>query len=478
MSPEDRYAAEVIIRELERRKVRNRIDTFYQTPENRAGYPVHMAFFEAGKSYRQRLALAANRVGKTEGMGGYETTLHLTGKYPDWWKGRRFTKPVSWWIGGDTATTVRDIIQFKLLGKTGDYGTGLIPYDNVIDTTNKRGVPDAVENIYIKHISGGRSVCQLKSYDQGREAWQGTEQHGVWLDEEPPESIYTEALTRTMTTGGIVLNTYTPMKGMTEVTKSFLDPDKPDSKFVCTASWDDVLHLDEATKAEMLLQYPLHERDARSKGIPSIGEGKVYPVSLEDLLVKPFDIPKHWVRGYALDVGWKKTAAVWGALDRDSDTLYLYSEHYQGMAEPAVHASAIKARGEMTGYIDPASQGSSQVDGEKLIDLYRQEGLKLALADNAREAGIFDVFQRMTSGRLKIFDTLMNLRKELPFYRRSDNGQVVKKEDHLCDCMRYLVRAIPVLTYSNAKEGHYANTQSGVSYRTSRPTKRYADNGY
>lgn len=477
MSPEDRAIAENIIRELERRKQRNKIDTFYQTPENRAGYPVHMLFFKAGKTHRQRLALAANRVGKTEGMGGYETTLHLTGVYPEWWEGKRFTKPVSWWIGGNTSTTVRDIIQTKLLGDVGSFGTGLIPGDLLLDTTNKRGVPDAIENIYVRHASGGKSIAQLKSYDQGREAWEGTEKDGIWLDEEPPENIYTEALTRTMTTGGIVLNTYTPMKGMTEVTKSFLDPDKPDSKFVCTATWDDVLHLDEATKQEMLLQYPIHEREARTRGVPNIGEGKVYPINLELLLIEPFDLPKYWPKGYALDVGWKKTAALWGALDRDSDILYLYSEHYQGMAEPAVHASAIKARGEMTGYIDPASQGSSQIDGEKLFNLYRDEGLTLALADNAREAGIYDVYQRMTTGRLKIFKTLLNLQKELPFYRRSDHGAVVKKEDHLCDCLRYLVRAIPVLTYTTDKVGHYTTTQGGVQYRTSRPNKRNAKYG-
>lgn len=413
----------------------------------------------------------------TEGMGGYETVLHLTGRYPDWWNGKRFDKPGEWWIGGDTATTVRDIIQSKLLGNVGDFGTGLIPGQLLIDTSNKRGVPDAVENIYVKHVSGSRSVVQLKSYDQGREAWQGTEKQGVWLDEEPPMSIYTEALTRTMTTNGIVLCTFTPMNGMTEVTESFMSVDKPDSKFMCTASWDDALHLDEATKKEMLEQYPLHERDARSKGIPTIGVGRVYPVDMETILVDPFDLPKHWVRGYALDVGWNKTAALWGALDRDSDILYLYSEHYQGMVEPAVHASAIKARGEMTGYIDPAAKGGSQADGEKLIQLYRNEGLKLAVADNAKEAGVYDVYQRMTSGRIKIFRTLVNLQKELPIYHRDGTGAIVKKNDHLCDCLRYLVRATPVLTYASEKSGHYGMTQSGVQYRTSRPTRgnRYGD---
>jgi hypothetical protein len=133
----------------------------------------------------------------------------------------------------------------------------------------------------------------------------------------------------------------------------------------------------------------------------------------------------------------------------------------------------------MMGFIDPASMGGSQIDGEKLLQLYRNEGLKLSLADNkGKEAAIFEVYQRMTSGRLKIFKTLGNLQKELPLYHRDSNGGIVKKSDHLCDCLRYLVRAIPLLTYSTDKEGHYNTTQNGVSYRTSRPNKRYYENGY
>lgn len=478
MSPEDRLLAEQLVKELEKRKARNKIDLFYQTEENRRGYPVHMAFFEAGNQYRQRLVLAANRVGKTEGIGGYETVLHLTGLYPSWWKGKRFTRPVSWWCGGTTATAVRDIIQNKLLGTVGNFGTGLIRGDLIINTSNKRGVPDAVENIYVRHVSGGTSVCQLKSYDQGREAWQGTEQDGVWFDEEAPLAVYSEGVMRTMTTKGIVLNTYTPMNGMTEVTQGFLDIDKADSKFVCTASWDDVLHLDAAAKKELWDGMPPHERDARTKGIVSIGAGKIYPVDIDSMLIDPIQLAQHWPKGYALDVGWKRTAALWGAWDRESDILYLYSEHYQGMAEPAVHASAIKARGDMLGFIDPASQGGSQADGEKLLTLYRNEGLNLTLADNARDAGIYDVYQRMTTGRLKIFRTLLNLQKELPLYRRDETGKVVKKDDHLMDCMRYLVRAVPYMQYGKTKDAHYATTNGGVQYQTSRPPKRYKQDGY
>lgn len=469
MEIQDREYAEALLKELKRKRSRNKIDGFYVDAANRATYPVHMEFFRAGVDHRERLFLAGNRCGKSEGVLCYEVALHMTGLYPDWWHGRRFSRPVKVWLGGDTSTTVRDIIQQKLIGDLGNVGTGLIRGDLIVDTTNKRGVPDAVEIVKVKHVSGGISVCALKSYDQGREAWQGTEQDIVGLDEEPPPDVYSEAVIRTMTTGGMVLSTYTPMKGMTEVTESFLSVDKPSSKWYCTATWDDVGHLDEKTKKELWDSIPIHERESRAKGIPTIGVGKIYPVDIESLLIDPIEIPKHWVKGYALDVGWNKTAALWGALDRDSDTLYLYSEHYMGQAEPAVHASAIKGRGKMTGFIDPASRGRSQHDGQQLLQMYRDEGLTLLPADNAVEAGIFTVYQRMTSGRLKIFKTLVNLQKELGVYHRDEHGKVVKKNDHLLDCKRYLCMAHNQMSYQS--EGNYTTNSSGVRYMTSLPRR-------
>lgn len=476
MTTEFLEEAERVLKELENRKKRNSIDQYFPDAGalRRELYKKHMEFFTAGKDHTERLALAANRVGKTSTMGGYEVCLHMTGLYPEWWPGRRFDKPTQWWAGGDTTTTVRDILQLALLGPIGEFGTGLIRGDCLIDTTNKRGLADAVENIYVRHKSGGKSILQFKSYDQEREAWQGTAKDGVWLDEEPPMSIYSEAYMRTMTTNGMIMNTYTPVEGMGEVTQAFLDVDKSPDKYLVMAGWDDVPHLSEEQKKKYLEGIPLHELEARTTGVPTIGSGKIYPIKVEDLLCDPFELPKFWAKGYALDVGWNKTAALWGALDREDNVLYLYSEHYMGEASPAAHASAIKARGDMTGFIDPASRGRSQHDGSQLIQLYRNEGLNLLLADNAVEAGIFDVYQRMISGRLRIFKTLLNLQKELPMYRRDPHGKVVKQNDHLLDTMRYLCRATNQLGYSNSqKEGHYATTSGGVTYLTSRPRKAY-----
>ena len=212
------------------------------------------------------------------------------------------------------------------------------------------------------------------------------------------------------------------------------------SRATVQASWSDVPHLTQKQKDDLWASIPPHERDARAKGVPILGVGKVYPVDETELLVQPFDFPRWWPRAYALDVGWNRTAAVWGAWDRDSDTLYLYSEHYAGQSPPAVHASAVMARGAwMAGAIDPASAGSSQKDGSKLIDEYRGLGLNLLEADNAVEAGIFAVYQRMSRGGLKVFTTCRNWLAEFRIYRRGEDGKIVKENDHLMDATRYLV---------------------------------------
>lgn len=213
---------------------RRRLDFYY--PEEgllrRESYPKHLEFFEAGFIHRERLMLAANRVGKTEGVGGYELTLHSTGLYPDWWVGRRFNGSVKAWACGDTSKTVRDILQFKLLGSPDAPGTGLIPADSIERTLSKPGVPDGIETAYIRHSSGDISVLSFKSYDQGREAFQGTEQDLIWLDEEPPLSVYSECLMRTMTTNGLMLLTFTPLRGVSEVVLSYLPEGKMPEKRV------------------------------------------------------------------------------------------------------------------------------------------------------------------------------------------------------------------------------------------------------
>lgn len=199
----------------------------------REDYPKHMEFFAKGKDFRARCMMAANRVGKTFSAGGYETAAHLTGQYPDWWEGKRFRHPIRAWACGKTNETTRDIVQTTLLGEI-EYrgslkrvdGSGVIPRECIgVEAGQlawKQGVQDLVDTVKIRHVSGGWSKLGLKSYQQGRGSFEGTAQHVVWDDEEPPEDVYGEQVIRTATTGGIIMLTFTPLEGMSEVVRRFL----------------------------------------------------------------------------------------------------------------------------------------------------------------------------------------------------------------------------------------------------------------
>lgn len=216
------------------------------------------------------------------------------------------------------------------------------------------------------------------------------------------------------------------------------------TKYVVMATWDDAPHLSEEQKAKLWESIPPYQRDARSKGIPQLGSGAIYPIQEDEIKVAPFEIPVWWPRVYGMDVGWNRTAALWGAWDRDADVVYIYDEYYRGRAEPAVHAAGINLRGSwIPGVIDPASNTPSQKDGERLLAEYLDLGLDLYPASRSggspREGGILAVWKRLTTGRLRFFNHLQHFFEEFRIYRRDEDGNVVKVNDHLVDCCRYLV---------------------------------------
>src|SRR5688500_10613715 len=119
-------------------------ERFVQGPvENRlagyAPYPKQIAFHSAGATARERLLMAGNQLGKTL-AGGSETAMRMTGRYPDWWQGRRFSRPVAGWICGRSGEDVRDTMQRVLLGRAGAIGSGAIPKDAIVGLVAARGV--------------------------------------------------------------------------------------------------------------------------------------------------------------------------------------------------------------------------------------------------------------------------------------------------------------------------------------------------
>jgi phage terminase large subunit-like protein len=416
-------------------------------PLRRALYPGHVSFFEAGRDYLERAILGGNRTGKSTAVA-FELVCHLCGRYPPWWRGRRFDRPIAAWAVGDDAKSVREAAQAAMLGDIGAWGSGMLPADTIVSTTRRPGVPDSIDTVFVRHVSGGRSRLTFKSYDMRREAFQGAKIDACWMDEEPPGSLYSEAIMRLTATvpgetSGLMMCAFTPLRGLSDVVLRYLPGGKPVAghpRFSVIVGWEDVPHMMPEEKAKLEAALAPHEREARTKGIPSIGAGAIYPVPESNIVVEPFEIPAWYRRVYGLDVGWNRTAALWLAFDYEHDIVYLYSEHYQQHAEPAVHAQGIRARGDwIPGVIDPAARGRSQHDGEQLLAIYEDLGLNLTVADNGVESGIYRVLERMTSGRLKIFNTLQNLLAEIRIYRRDEKGRVVKERDHLCDGLRYAV---------------------------------------
>lgn len=182
--------------------------------------------------------MAANRVGKSV-AGAFEMAAHLTGQYPPWWRGRRFNRPILAWACGKTTETARGIVQRHLLGDVVGVGTaagegadgarkgldgrGVIPGHLIGAVTWRSGVADAVDTVQVRHISGSWSRLGIKSYEQGRSAYEGTAIDAIWLDEEPPLDVYGECLVRTTTTDGIIFLTFTPLAGVSDVVRQFTD---------------------------------------------------------------------------------------------------------------------------------------------------------------------------------------------------------------------------------------------------------------
>ena len=413
-------------------------------------YPKQALFLAAGANHMERCFLAGYQLGKTL-TGAYETAAHLTGIYPKWWKGRRFVTATRGWAAGETGMLVRDVQQKLLCGAPGvidDFGRGMIPKELIIDTSLGKGVSDALDAVQVRHVSGGISVLHFKSYEQGRQRFQGETLHFIWNDEEPDIEIYLEEMPRLAAHNGILYCTFTPLKGMSEVVSRFLSEPDP-SRWSITMTIEDVPPIDQGghytneQKAAFISSLAPHQREARARGVPMLGEGAIFQVDLSTLRV-PYQttIPEHWSLLWGIDFGINHPfAAVLCAWDRDTDTIYLLHTIRMSDSIPLTQAEAIKKAGTNTGAIPVAwphdGHSREKGTGETLIKLYKDAGLKVlpmhaTWPDGSLsvEAAIMDLDTRMKTNRFKIIDTVSNhmFEDEIRLYHR-DDGQVVKLKD-------------------------------------------------
>ncbi len=450
-------------KELEDLLAEEELENRFSRVDSYDPYPYQLKFHESGSEANQRLLMAANRIGKSY-CGSMELSYHLTGIYPEWWKGREYDRPIVAWAGGVSNETTRDIVQFELLGSPDDpdaFGSGTIPKNYIIKTERKPGVPNAKSVALIRHVSGGNSSLHFKAYEMGVEKWQGRSVDCIWLDEEPSREIYSQAVTRTLDRKGMVYMTFTPEAGMTETVASFMN-NLQQGQSLTNATWDDASeqvttlrgnkgHLNELVMDQILSSYSPHEREMRRYGRPSIGSGLIFPINEEKLMIDPIHIEDHWPRIAAIDFGWDHpTAVVWGAIDRDEDVFYVYDCYRMSKASPSVHAETIRTRPHFIPIAYPHDGNRRDSMGNPgLADQYRNLGCNMmldhftnppALGDNkggnSIEEGLMAMIQAMENDKFKVFSTLSDWFEEFRMYHRK-GGKVVAIRDDIMSATRY-----------------------------------------
>jgi phage terminase large subunit-like protein len=451
-----------LARELSRRLGRTKLYRYKP-------YAKQKEFHAAGAKYRERLLRAGNQLGKTY-SGAAEMAFHLTGKYPDWWQGKRWDRPISAWVGGKDGITVRDSVVQLLLGVPTDRGTGLIPGDLIEDIATARGLADAVDSVTVRHVNGETSRLTFKTYLQGREQWQAATLDLVWFDEEPPADIYSEGLTRTNATQGIVYMTFTPLLGMSEVVRRFLTEQSGD-RHDTNMTIEDALHIPAEQRAKIIASYPAHERDARTKGTPILGSGRIFPIPEEDITVAPFQMPVYWPKIGGMDFGWDHPfAAVELTFDPDGDVVYVTKAYRARQETPILHVAALKAWGNWIPWAWPHDGlQHDKGSGEQLAKQYEGHGLNMLGSratfpdgSNGVEAGVFEMLDRMQTGRLKVFANLAEWFEEFRLYHRKD-GKIVKEADDLLSATRYGIMMLrhallpPALRSENRKKAAARN---------------------
>lgn len=461
-------------------------------------YPKQYEFHALGREVRERLFMKGNRAGGTY-PAGFETAMHLTGKYPDWWPGRKYDRPTVVVTGSESNESSRDIIQKILLGVTHTnkkgqgFGTGTIPGDDIINVFKRQaGIPNVLESIDVRHKSGGISKVMLKTYEQGRDKIQGFAADIAWSDEQVPDDIYTEMLARTMSAAdGMAISTFTALKGETDLITRFVSPEDGDPVRGYTIMsvyetvggiWPEGTpwageewtgHFTKETADEFINSFPVHERETRALGKPMMGEGVVFAIPEGDITCPPQEIPKHWARICGIDFGIDHPAAgVWLAHDRDSDTIYV-TDCYKMSGETAVyHAGAIKAR-------DPQSQipvawphdgmTRDKGTGVPLKEQYRKHGVRM-MRDSARyddktggaqgvEPAVLEIYERMKTGRFKVFANLSQWFDEFRMYHRK-GGLIVAKKDDIMSATRIAVMEL-----------RHARTITSIKAIVNHPTK-------
>jgi phage terminase large subunit-like protein len=451
-----RMAAEVEAAGIEARR--------YRAKDWWRPYPKQAQFFATGLQFRERALFAGTQLGKSE-CAAYELACHLSGEYAPDWPGRKFDRPVRAWCVGENQKMVRDIMQKKLCGEPGNveaFGSGMIPRHLFIGApVLARGESNAYDTISVRHASGQASTLQFRTYQSGAMALQGATLNCLWCDEEPADpAVYAECLARVSATGGFVMITFTPLRGMTEISARYRNTFSPDRTYV-QFGIDDVPHdghIKPEERARIIASYPEHEREARAKGEPMLGSGKIYQTPEADIVedIDPLTFPLYWRWGAGIDIGidhpWAYCLMAW---DTDADVIHVVAELRLSGQTPGQHFALIRALelrifGRHMDFPTawPADAGTrDKGSGEPVKNLYKQFGLRMMAepathanlkgsAATSLEGGVQEIDARERHGKWKVQRSCINYFEERRLYHRRD-GEIVRLRDDTLAAARY-----------------------------------------
>ena len=476
---DDKARLRELLRKRDKHILENKIE--YYSP-----YPFQEKFHNDPAKFRGNIA--GNRPGKTM-SGGAEMSIHLTGKYPVWWTGRKYDHPIRGLAGGKNNEKTRDLIQNELFGDPADektWGTGFVPKADIVKTVRKPGVPDAKYHVYVKHytdgVYDGDSKITLLAYDMGKEAWMGFPSDIVWLDEEPPEDIMGQATRSIVDRGGSIYMTFTPENGRTSVLIAIEKNwsihhatwmDASGSDFIFTMPNGKTLefktiyskngnkgHLTEEKVRDAIKGMLPHEAEMRMLGEPMQGSGKIFSFPQEQIMCQPIEIPDHWPRIAAIDFGGiseksHPSAAVWAAHDTDNDIIYIYDCLKLFANKIPDVAARVLSRPQWIPMMYPHDGEKTVASGGTVAGEYRRYGVNMFDThvtnwDGEKGEGkggikvepqLVDMNSRFADRRLRVFNTIPEVWEELRNYHTTKTAdgkaKIVDRDDDLIAAIRY-----------------------------------------
>lgn len=444
-----------------------------------------LKFFATGLTSNRRGLLAANRSGKSVATC-FETAYHLTGLYPEWWAGKRFDEPVRAFCSGESWSQVALVLQKELLG-TEDIklrfrlGTGAVPRDLIIEDSIRSDGPNVL-SIEIRHVSGGISTLLFGNYTQEVRNMQGFKLHLAVFDEQPPDDMFSELTTRTATLQGQVLCSFTPLKGLNGLVRKFWD--RVEGYEHVRVSWDDLPEYDpwgdpfflKRDREQLLRDYLPHERDARTRGIPVMGTGAVFPL-LDWPTYKSsdvdFDTMPHLERVISLDLGLINDATVISFMARDTreNVIYLHRQVVIKGRTEALPDNYIQYLMDRNTYGTPIAlppdasrPGVYTLTSESVRETFEAHGLNVirnpifnppdaqGRTTNNKAYGINLMRQAMEKGQFKIHESCREFLDEAGSYYIDERGKFSDPDDCI-DSARYGFLAL-IQGWGETWQGH------------------------